>query len=79
MLWFLRAALILGMAGAGALGGGFAVAGLWNATHPDGPPELPGAQGALFGYVFGVPLGGVVGIGVGTLIAFRWIGTRSNT
>jgi hypothetical protein len=74
MAWVIRAALILGTAVAGAMAGGFAVAGLWDATHPNDPPQLPGAQGALFGYVFGAPLGGLVGLVVGMVVAFRWTG-----
>jgi hypothetical protein len=74
MVWIPRAALILGMAAAGAIVGAFAVALLWNATQGPGAPEMPGAQGAVFGYLVGAPLGGAVGIVVGTLIACRWIG-----
>jgi hypothetical protein len=73
MVWILRAALILGMAAAGAVCGIFAVAALWNATQGPGAPEMPGAQGAVFGYLVGAPLGGAVGIVAGTFVAWRWI------
>jgi hypothetical protein len=78
MVWIPRAALILGMAAAGAVVGAFAVALIYNATEGPGAPEMPSIQGAILGYLVGAPLGGAVGIVVGTFVAFRWIGKKSN-
>jgi hypothetical protein len=78
MVWIPRAGLILVMAAVGAVGGAFAVAVLWNATQGPGAPEMPGIQGAIFGYLVGAPLGSAVGIVAGTFVAFRWIGKKSD-
>jgi hypothetical protein len=78
MVWIPRAGLILGLAAVGAVCGFLAVALLWNATQGPGAPEMPGAQGAVFGYIVGAPLGGAIGIVVGTFVVFHWIGKKSD-
>ena len=74
----LRAALILGMAAAGAVCGIIAVAALWNATQGPGAPEMPGVQSAIIGHLVGAPFGGAVGIVVRTFVAFRLLVKKSD-